>query len=57
MIYHDPRPYISSIDIQGLSCEKSFGNPSGHATFASCFLSTIFLVIFHDKEYNHRNIF
>jgi len=48
IIYHNPRPYISSPDVLALACSKSFGNPSGHSSLAACFFITLFLVIYHD---------
>lgn len=32
----------------------TYGNPSGHASFAACMYTTIFLLIFHDKDYLMR---
>mmetsp|Transcript_35614 Transcript_35614/g.34650 ORF Transcript_35614/g.34650 Transcript_35614/m.34650 type:complete len:83 (+) Transcript_35614:331-579(+) len=31
-----------------ITCEKSFGNPSGHSCFAFSISTTIFLMFFHD---------
>lgn len=51
MFYHQPRPYMVSHEIQAFSCDKSFGNPSGHASLCSCFYLSLFLMAFHDKDY------
>ena len=48
MVYHNPRPYMSSPDVQALACSKSFGNPSGHSSLSACFITSVFLVVFHD---------
>ena len=29
----------------------TYGNPSGHASFAACMYPTIFMLLFHDKDY------
>ena len=50
MVYHNPRPYISSPDVQALGCSKSFGNPSGHSSLGACFYTTLFLIVFNDLE-------
>lgn len=36
LLYHDPRPFWSNIDLFSDSCDGGFGNPSGHA-FTSTF--------------------
>jgi hypothetical protein len=39
-------------DIRDLgSCSMTYGNPSGHASFAACIYPTIFMLIFHDRDY------
>lgn len=52
IMYHDPRPYMSSDDVLALGCSKSFGNPSGHSSLTSCFYTTLFLMIFHDPKHS-----
>ncbi|CDW73235.1 pap2 superfamily phosphatase [Stylonychia lemnae] len=55
IIYHNPRPYIMSPDVQALACSKSFGNPSGHSSLSACYFVTLFLVIYHDTPFkSHR---
>ena len=52
-IYRSPRPYFyqdSGMQIFG-SCAMTYGNPSGHASFSAAMYITLFLVIFHDKDY------
>eukprot|EP00347_Sterkiella_histriomuscorum_P005707 403355575 len=56
MIYHNPRPYISSPDIQALACSKSFGNPSGHSSLSSCFYTSLFLVVMYDCEWSNVSV-
>lgn len=51
IIYRNPRPYMVHSEIIAFGCPKSFGNPSGHSSLSACFLTTLFLVIFHDKDY------
>jgi membrane-associated phospholipid phosphatase len=51
IIYHNPRPYMTEPNIIPYNCSKSFGNPSGHCSLTSCFFLTLFLMIFHDKDY------
>lgn len=29
----------------------TYGNPSGHASFAACMYPTIFMLLFHDRDY------
>ena len=44
-------------DIRDLgSCSMNYGNPSGHASFAACMYPTIFMLIFHDRDYMARII-
>jgi len=47
IVYHDPRPYMSNSKILPLGCSNEYGNPSGHALFASGFFFFLFLDIFH----------
>mmetsp|Transcript_38569 Transcript_38569/g.28443 ORF Transcript_38569/g.28443 Transcript_38569/m.28443 type:complete len:125 (+) Transcript_38569:278-652(+) len=51
MIYHSPRPYhIFSDTAVNLRCNKTFGNPSSHASHSSLVYLTLFLLVFHDKQ-------
>ena len=51
-MYRSPRPFYMTPDIRDLgSCSMTYGNPSGHASFAACIYPTIFMLIFHDKDY------
>lgn len=51
MIYRDPRPYMMDPDIMAYSCSKTFGNPSGHSSLSGCFYTSVFLILFHDKDH------
>jgi hypothetical protein len=53
MIYHQSRPYFYTergMKIFG-SCAMTYGNPSGHASFSASIYITLFLLIFHDRDY------
>ena len=53
LVYHSPRPYFyedRKMQIFG-SCAMTYGNPSGHASFSASIYITLFLLIFHDRDY------
>jgi membrane-associated phospholipid phosphatase len=56
LIYHDPRPYMASSDIQAYSCSKEFGNPSGHSFSSSLTFSMLFLDIFYGENVFKNNL-
>lgn len=45
MIYHNPRPYWVSPNVQALECYSEYGNPSGHSM-----MSVIFFVFLWHKH-------
>jgi membrane-associated phospholipid phosphatase len=51
IIYRNPRPYMVGPEIHAFGCSKSFGNPSGHSSLSACFYTSIFLLIYHDRDY------
>ena len=51
IMYRNPRPYMVHPEIKAFGCSKSFGNPSGHSSLSACILTTLFLLIFHDRDY------
>eukprot|EP00347_Sterkiella_histriomuscorum_P021952 403332200 len=51
IIYRDPRPFMTAEAIEALDCSKTYGNPSGHATTVACFYTSLFLLIFYDKDF------
>ena len=53
LIYHNSRPYFYTergMKIYG-SCAMTYGNPSGQAMFSASIYITLFLLIFHDRDY------
>jgi membrane-associated phospholipid phosphatase len=46
MLFHDPRPFFNTPNIQSLACNTSYGNPSGHSMyFCSAFPMLFYLLI------------
>jgi len=42
-MHHDPRPFWENEGIRAGTCYTQFGNPSGHAVFATFFCSYLFI--------------
>ena len=55
MVYHEPRPYMTSLPITPLGCSPEYGNPSGHQLYSSAFFTFMFLDIFHG-EYRYGQV-
>lgn len=51
VIYAEPRPYMVDTSLF-LTCSRSFGNPSGHASGSSLLSIGLFLDIFHGCKVN-----
>ena len=43
MLYHEPRPYFITDEIENHSCAIEYGNPSGHSVQMACFSFYLFL--------------
>lgn len=41
-------------DIEALDCSKTYGNPSGHSMTVSCFYTSVFLLLYFDKDFTVR---
>ena len=50
MAYHEPRPFMVTSEIKVYGCTTEYGNPSGHALFASAGHFFIFLDICHSRK-------
>ena len=48
--YHQGRPFLSHAAVAAYDCDAGYGNPSGHAWFASLFPCLLFLARFHPVE-------
>lgn len=51
LAFADPRPYMVNGKITPFTCEKAFGNPSGHSSASQAFGFVLLLDIFHGKSY------
>jgi membrane-associated phospholipid phosphatase len=43
MAFHDPRPFITTAELESYDCSAEHGNPSGHSMASSCFTSLLIL--------------
>ena len=50
LVYLSPRPFMYDAAIYPLSCEGGFGNPSNHATCATCFYLTLYDLTINNSE-------
>lgn len=50
LVYLSPRPFMDDAAIYPLSCEGGFGNPSNHATCATCFYLTLYELTINNSE-------
>jgi membrane-associated phospholipid phosphatase len=50
MAYHEPRPFMVTSLIKVYGCTTEYGNPSGHALFASAGHFFIFLDVCHGRN-------
>lgn len=50
MLYHEPRPYFVTNDIQNFSCSVEYGNPSGHTMLMGSFSVYICLQYLHERS-------
>lgn len=50
LIYLSPRPFMYDASIYPLSCEGGFGNPSNHATCATCFYLTLYDLTINNSD-------
>jgi len=46
VFYHDPRPYLSSDEIEAMNCSSGYGNPSGHCLFTTGFYGSMWVLLF-----------
>lgn len=56
LLYHEPRPYMISLNILPMTCSRHFGNPSGHSSCASMVAFALFLDIFHGKPHDKKDL-
>jgi membrane-associated phospholipid phosphatase len=46
LLFHDPRPFWNTSDIEALNCSYSYGNPSGHAMYFTAAVPILYFLLF-----------
>ena len=50
LVFHQERPFMADNNVKALTCNDSYGSPSGHAQASAVFSIVMILDIFHGSE-------
>eukprot|EP00826_Nyctotherus_ovalis_P059087 TRINITY_DN8188_c0_g1_i1.p1 TRINITY_DN8188_c0_g1~~TRINITY_DN8188_c0_g1_i1.p1 ORF type:complete len:406 (+),score=96.70 TRINITY_DN8188_c0_g1_i1:88-1305(+) len=57
VFYHNPRPYLSSDEVEAMHCSGGYGNPSGHCLFATAFFGSMWTLLFPNNTEKIKPVF